>query len=337
MTISMTSVKIIYVGTGSTAGAAKIFAYPFKINADADIDVQEYNTITSVSTIKTLNSQYAVTGAGSDSGGNVLLTGTYTNLPTASQLVIRRIIPILQETDYVENDPFSAETLEDQLDKCIMIDQQQQEAIDRCVQALAVQWSANIDITVFNQVLANCNSAAVVATGEAAIAGSYAAVSLSQSSYAQSAAASAVAAASSATVAVAQVSSCVVQVSLASVQVALASYYSGLVPSPAGQTAGYSLVVNATQDGWLFTAGGTLNTVSVSRQSFGSASLSAGVLDITHGQTLTKPYSMMVNVYNSNGYMVIPDNVTVSASTVHIGLSTANFTVTGTWGVTYVA
>lgn len=288
MTISSVTSKVIYVGTGSTAAAAKIFAYPFKILRAADLTVSEYISATSAATVKTLDTDYVVSGVGSDSGGNVTLTGSYTNLPTSSQLVIQRIVDLTQETDYVENDPFSAETHENALDKLTMATQQLQEQVDRSIKADIAQTSSSVVFTDF--------------VAQSLIATSSATVSVTQASNAY-------------------------------VYAAQASSSAALVPDPTSQTAGYTIVVNGTQNGWVFQAAGGAASTQVN---FGSASLSAGVLDITHGGGLGLPYAISVSVFDSAGYMVIPDNVVGSTNTVHIALSTANFTVTGTWAAIYV-
>ena len=90
MSLSSVTSKIVYVGTGSTAAAAKVFAYPFKIFAATDLVVTEYNVTTSAETVKTLTTDYDVSGVGESTGGNVTLTGSYTHLPTDCYLVINR-------------------------------------------------------------------------------------------------------------------------------------------------------------------------------------------------------------------------------------------------------
>ena len=164
MSISSVTSKVVYVGTGSTAAAAKVFAYPFKILAATDLTVSEYNNTTSAAIVKTLSTHYDVSGVGSSGGGNVTITGSYTNLPTGCQLVIQRIMDLTQETDYVENDAFSAETHETALDRLTMITQQLQEQLDRAVLANITQTSPDLDV------IANANAAkssAVVAMGVA--------------------------------------------------------------------------------------------------------------------------------------------------------------------------
>jgi hypothetical protein len=171
MSISSLTSKIVYVGTGSTAAAAKVFSYPFKILAATDLTVSEYNNTTSAAIVKTLSTHYDVSGVGSSGGGNVTITGSYTNLPVGCQLVIQRVMDLTQETDYVENDAFSAETHETALDRLTMISQQLQEQLDRAVLADITQTSPDLDV------IANANSAkssAVVAMAQAVLSSAYA-------------------------------------------------------------------------------------------------------------------------------------------------------------------
>jgi hypothetical protein len=71
-----------------------------------------------------------VSGVGVEEGGDVTLTSA---LSSSYKLVITRVLPFTQAVDYVENDPFPAETHEEALDRAAMRDQQLQEQLDRCV------------------------------------------------------------------------------------------------------------------------------------------------------------------------------------------------------------
>ena len=125
MTVSTTTAKNSYSGNGSTTA----FAYGFKIFADADLQVI-IRASTGVETVKTLTTHYTVSNAGNDSGGNVTFTSG--NTPASGQtVVIRRNLALTQSTDYVENDPFPAESHEDGLDRLTFIAQGIQEELDR--------------------------------------------------------------------------------------------------------------------------------------------------------------------------------------------------------------
>ena len=125
MTVSATTTKNSYSGDGSTT----TFAYAFKIFADADLEVI-IRSSTGTETTKTLTTHYTVTNAGNDSGGNVVFTSG--NIPASGEtVVIRRNLTQTQGTDFVENDPFPAESHESALDRLTFICQAIQEELDR--------------------------------------------------------------------------------------------------------------------------------------------------------------------------------------------------------------
>ena len=127
MTISTTVIKNSYSGNGSN----DTFAYTFKISANADMQVI-IRASTGTETVKNLTSHYTVTGAGSASGGNVVFTSG--NIPTATEtVVLRRNTTQTQAVDLVENDPFTADSVEGAFDKNLSIAQELQEQIDRSI------------------------------------------------------------------------------------------------------------------------------------------------------------------------------------------------------------
>lgn len=128
MTLSSSVNKVIYTGNGSTA----TYAYTFKILDEEDLIVTRVVIATGVETDQVLTTDYTVTGVGNPSGGNVILVAG--NLPSTQKLVVRRVVDMIQEVDYVENDPFPAETHEEALDRLTMMCQQLQEQVDRSVQ-----------------------------------------------------------------------------------------------------------------------------------------------------------------------------------------------------------
>lgn len=121
MTVSSSASRNEYNGNGVTTS----FAYTFRILDEDHVAVYEDGTL------KTITTHYTVSGVGNSGGGNIVFvsapaTGT-------GNVVIVRNVPLTQETDYVENDPFPAESHEDALDKLTMIVQQQQEVLDRAL------------------------------------------------------------------------------------------------------------------------------------------------------------------------------------------------------------
>ena len=126
MTVSSTTTKVSYSGNGSTT----VFAYTFKIFADADLTVIVRTDSTGAEVTKTLTTDYTVSGAGNVSGGNV----TFVTAPASGEtVVIKRNLELTQSTDYTPNDPFPAASHEDALDRQMFIAQQQEERFGRAL------------------------------------------------------------------------------------------------------------------------------------------------------------------------------------------------------------
>ncbi len=111
MTISATQTRQTYTGNGSTTS----FSSSFKFLADADVKVYVDGTL------KTIVTDYTLSGAGVDAGGTV----AFVTAPASSTTVlfVRDTSPT-QETDYVTGDAFPAETHETALDKLTITDQE---------------------------------------------------------------------------------------------------------------------------------------------------------------------------------------------------------------------
>jgi hypothetical protein len=89
-----------------------------------------YTSLAGADTQWTENTEYTVTNIGEEEGGNVVVDELY--VPSSgTHLTIYREVPYTQESDYVENDPFHADTLETDLDRIVMIIQQLSEALGR--------------------------------------------------------------------------------------------------------------------------------------------------------------------------------------------------------------
>ena len=124
MTLSTTTVKNSYSGNGSTTA----FTYNFGINSTSELVVIIRSAL-GVETTKTITTHYTVVDAGA-AGGTVTM-GT---APASGEtLVLIRDTSLTQETDYVANDPFPAETHESALDKLQMQVQEVQEEVDRSI------------------------------------------------------------------------------------------------------------------------------------------------------------------------------------------------------------
>ena len=126
MTLSTLTVKNSYSGNGSTTA----FNYTFGINSTSELKVIIRSSL-GTETTKTITTHYTVADAGA-AGGTVTFTSG--NTPASGETVVLiRDTDLTQETDYVANDPFPAETHEDALDKMQMQIQEIQEEVDRSI------------------------------------------------------------------------------------------------------------------------------------------------------------------------------------------------------------
>ena len=105
------------------------FATGFQFIANADLKVV-VTSATGTETVKTITTDYTVTGAGSPSGGTV----TFLIAPATGEKVnITSNVTIDQQTDYTEGGSFSAATHETALDKLTKICQQIKETTNRSI------------------------------------------------------------------------------------------------------------------------------------------------------------------------------------------------------------
>lgn len=108
------------------AGGATVFPYSFKIAAASDLLVQ-VNGVT-----KTLGVDYTVSGVGVGTGGNV----TFVTPMVGGELVVRkRAMAIQRATDYQTLGDLRAVTLNADLDAAVLMVQQLNELLGRCLAA----------------------------------------------------------------------------------------------------------------------------------------------------------------------------------------------------------
>lgn len=112
MTISTTTRAVTHNGNGVTVN----FTYPFKIADQVDLVV--YVKSGSVFVLKSLGTDYTVSGVGSPSGGTVSFTAAPA-VGTGNVRFLRRTA-LTQLVDYITNDDFPAEIHEAALDKLTM-------------------------------------------------------------------------------------------------------------------------------------------------------------------------------------------------------------------------
>ena len=119
MTVSTATSRNSYNGNAAT----DTFAYTFRILDEAHVAVYVDDVL------QTITTHYTVTGVGDAGGGDIV----FTTPPATGTLnvVFIRSVPVTQETDYVENDPFPAAAHEDALDKLTMLVQQTDEKHSR--------------------------------------------------------------------------------------------------------------------------------------------------------------------------------------------------------------
>lgn len=126
MTVSASTSRADYNGNGITA----TFTVPFYFLDNAHIVVYKTVVATGVVTTLVLDSDYSVSGAGVVSGGSITCSAAP---PSGIRISILRDVPLDQQTNYVEGDPFPAASHEQALDKLTMIVQQQAESNSRAI------------------------------------------------------------------------------------------------------------------------------------------------------------------------------------------------------------
>lgn len=123
MTISTTESRIEYLGNGAT----KIFAIPFRFLENSHV-VVTLVTAAGAQVPQSQGADYVLAGADEDTGGFLTMTVAP---PVSSHLIVLRVVPATQETDYISGDPFPAESHERALDKLTMLVQQGEEVDSR--------------------------------------------------------------------------------------------------------------------------------------------------------------------------------------------------------------
>jgi hypothetical protein len=132
MTVSTSSPRVVYDGDGTTT----VFAIPFKFLDNSHITVF-LRTAVPVQNDWTDGTEYTLTGAGNPAGGTLTVKTTPTDYTpkVGERLIILRVVPNTQETQYVENDDLPSATLENDLDKRTMASQQIDETLARALTA----------------------------------------------------------------------------------------------------------------------------------------------------------------------------------------------------------
>ncbi|MCE5292917.1 MAG: right-handed parallel beta-helix repeat-containing protein [Nocardiaceae bacterium] len=126
--------------------AQTVFPYPFPIFDDADLDVYVDGVL------KTLFTQYTVSGEGDDAGGNVTLA---TPLVGGEIVTIVRNIAIERDTDISQNGPWSSQAYNDELDKVILILQELKADFRRSLRISTLAEVDDVDLELSVSAFAN--------------------------------------------------------------------------------------------------------------------------------------------------------------------------------------
>lgn len=120
MSVSSSTNRVDYI---ATSGQTE-FAFDFKYFDETSIEVYQNEIL--------LTTGYTITpdAEGKENGGTVSLS---TGATAGDTITIKRVLPLIQDSVYEENTRFPPQVVEDDFDKGVMIDQQNQEELDRCI------------------------------------------------------------------------------------------------------------------------------------------------------------------------------------------------------------
>jgi hypothetical protein len=128
MTITTESVKVVAQGNSATV----TWPWSFLIPALDDLVVTLVDRSSGNETVLA-PSQFSVTGLGDPNGGSVTYPLSGSPLTTATDIVVERFLPEVQETDLTNQGGAYPEDIEDALDYLTMICQQLQDQINRAI------------------------------------------------------------------------------------------------------------------------------------------------------------------------------------------------------------
>lgn len=131
MTVTSETDRIVYL----CDGVAVEFAIPFRFLDERHIRAELSDPAEDAAVPWRLGVDHTLLGAGGEQGGR--LRAAQGAPPAGKRLAIWRDVPLTQETDYRENDPFPAETHERALDKLTMIAQRQAGDVARALRLRA--------------------------------------------------------------------------------------------------------------------------------------------------------------------------------------------------------
>lgn len=150
MTIATEVKRVVELGTGSTS----TFYFNAPVDLVDDLEVYTFDTVASTGQKQTRGGSgtydYTTTLNASTQYATISLN---TVLPSTFRIIIVRKIAITQQVDYVEGDPFPAETHEGALDKLTLVATMLSEQIDRSLKVAIT--SATVSSIEISEPIAN--------------------------------------------------------------------------------------------------------------------------------------------------------------------------------------
>ena len=146
MAVQSATSQVQYVGNASTVTA---YPVPFRFDSNSHIYV-DVTTQAGVTTSLTETTDYVLTGAGEESGGEVV---TVAAVPATSTVTIYRLVPITQLTSYEEGGDFPASSHERALDKLTQIAQQTERKASQSIRVLEADGERDPLAAIANSVL----------------------------------------------------------------------------------------------------------------------------------------------------------------------------------------
>lgn len=123
MAVSTTTSKVSYTGNGVTT----VFSVPFVFFETNNLRVTERVIATGVETVLVENTAYTVSGGDGAVGSVTALAAP----ASTKRWTIQRVLPRTQGLDLTPNDPFPADSVEQTLDRAVMLIQELEETLNR--------------------------------------------------------------------------------------------------------------------------------------------------------------------------------------------------------------
>ena len=142
MTIETTVNKTIQSGNGSN----KDFDFAFEIPDEDSLSLTKRG---SDGTETAITTNFTVTGIGDEAGGTVNYPTSGSALTSQEKLIIKRVISLKQLENLRNQGDYSLEDIEDALDRAVMMCQQLQEQVDRCLKLNLTSSSTYVSVDDF--------------------------------------------------------------------------------------------------------------------------------------------------------------------------------------------